>query len=218
MRNKFNLPISIFTILFTGVFAANIFAQMPKTVTDFYLLMPNDKYSKNAEGKTIKGKAALTKFRKSLIKVEDISNGYLRLEEPGKVWSEMAIFKKKDGLYIVGQSGQLCPNCISEMEFYSYQNSQWTKITDKVLPDLTEEQLIKSVIKKNINLEAFDTGFMMPRKGRTLRIVCGECQTNDGTSFNYSSGERFKSEVDGKMKYVIFSWDWNGEKFVLNQD
>lgn len=197
--------------------AAHTLAQTPKTVTDFYLLMPGDKYSTNAEGKTIKGKAALKKSRKSLIKIEDVPNGYLRLEEPGKVWSEIALFKKTDGSYIVGESVKFCQTCTYDTDFYSYHNGKWTKITNDVLPDLTQEQ-IRPLVKKNLSLEGLENGFMMPRKGRTLRMFCGDCQMDDGSPFAYDEHEAFKSEVDGKMKYVIFSWDWNGEKFVFNQE
>lgn len=217
MRNNFNLSTIITSIFFAGILAANSFAQNPKTVTDFYLLMPGNKYSTNTQGKTIKGKAALTKFRKSLIKAEDIPNGYLRLEQPGKTWSEIAVFKKTDGSYIVGESVKLCRDCDFEVNFFSHKNGKWTKITNEVLPDFTEEQM-KPLVEKNLSLEGLDNGFMMPRKDRTLRMFCGDCRTNDGLPFVYGEKESFKSEVDGKMKYVIFSWNWNGESFVLNQD
>ena len=38
--------------------------------------MPNDIYSTDLEGNNIKNKTALTKFRKSLIKVEDLKNSW----------------------------------------------------------------------------------------------------------------------------------------------
>lgn len=217
MRKKINLVTLVMLIVSVNVFVKFISAQQPKTVTDFYLLMPADQFSTYAAGKTIKGKAALKKFRKSLIKVEDISNGYIRLEEPGKVWSEIAIFKKNDGSYIVGYAGQLCPNCISEMDFFSYNKGKWLKITNDVLPDTTLDQIVESLIKRNIDIDGIGNYFMMPRKGRTLRWICDECKTNDGSPFAYDEGETFKSEVDGKMKYTLFTWDWNGEIFVLNQ-
>jgi hypothetical protein len=63
------ITLSATLILMCVTFA---FAQ-PKTVTDYYLAMPSNFYNFTQ----IKDKAALMKYRKKNIKVEDIKNGYL---------------------------------------------------------------------------------------------------------------------------------------------
>ena len=129
-----NSAIAIFlTLLLFG----SASAQEPKTVTDFYLAMPSGSYDLLPDGEgdsylfrendEIKGKAAITKFRKSLIKIEDIKNGYLKLEsdlwEGG--WMEIVLFKKTDGSYIVAVSQVECgPGCSGGAEFLSYSNGK----------------------------------------------------------------------------------------------
>ena len=58
--------------------------------------------------------SAILRYRKSLIKIEDIKNGYLRLESnEWKGWTEVALFKKADGSSLVGISQVECkPGCV----------------------------------------------------------------------------------------------------------
>ena len=77
-----------------AVFGLTVFAQ-PKTVTDFYYAMSEDFFSMTAEGDLITDQKELTKHRKSLIKIEDAKNGYLRWKAPGR-WAEIVLFKKTD--------------------------------------------------------------------------------------------------------------------------
>src|SRR5438552_18609665 len=119
---------NIFAILFLLVFSAFTFAQpQPKTVTDFYLALPSDRYS-HPIGKEISGKEAIAKYRKSLITVEDISNGYIKLENNEmEGWSEFALFKKSDGTYILAVSEIGCgPGCDGHLQLLTYNNGKWT--------------------------------------------------------------------------------------------
>ncbi|MEP6925941.1 MAG: hypothetical protein ABI954_15845 [Pyrinomonadaceae bacterium] len=172
----------VFAILITFSLAH---AQEPKIVTDFYLAMPNDNYS-HPYGREIKGKAAITKYRKSLIKIEDIKNGYLKIEpneEEG--WSEIALFKKTDGSYLVAHSQVGCgPACGGGTEFLTYAGGKWTDVTKQFFPALTKEQKA-----------AQDCLFELPRAGRILTMSCGN--TEDDTE-------------EGK----VFHFEWNGAKFI----
>ena len=114
-----NIIVLIFLILMSVVFAS---AQEPKTVTDFYYLLPKDAYFYPFDG------AGGKKYRKSIIEIEDVKNGYLRVHESNTVesWSEVAIFKKTNGKYIVGISEVSCQQgCRSEETFLSYENGKW---------------------------------------------------------------------------------------------
>ena len=63
----------------------------PRTVMDYYLMLP-DKYVPFAKNEN----------RRSLVKIKDIKNGYLKLEVDGwDGWAEIALFKKTDGSSIV---------------------------------------------------------------------------------------------------------------------
>ena len=160
-------------------------AQQPQTVTDFYLAMPNDTYS-HSSGKEIKSKAAITKYRKSLIKIEDIKNGYLKIEpNESEGWSEIALFKKTDGLYLVAHSQVGCgPACSGGIEFFTYAGGKWTDVTKQFFPKLTKEAEA-----------AEDCLFELPRTGRILKMSCGN--TEDDTD-----------------KGKVFKFEGNGAKFI----
>lgn len=136
------------TIIILPVFAS---AQMPKTVTDYFLAFPNDKYAVDFDGKKITNKAALTKFRKSLIKIEDTKNGYLRLEGAWEGWAEIVLFKKKDGDYLIAHAESGCgPACDGFVKFYTYKAGKWTEVTETVFPKLTETEIKKAFNDKKL--------------------------------------------------------------------
>ncbi len=71
--------------------------KMPRTVEDFYMLLPAKYIQPLGE----------MKDRKKLIKTRDVANGYLYLSGkaamPGwEGWAEIALFKKTNGEYVVG--------------------------------------------------------------------------------------------------------------------
>jgi hypothetical protein len=176
-------------------------AQQPKTVTDFYLALPSGTYDLRPKGEgdsylfresdNIKGKAAISTFRKSLIKTEDVANGYLKLQsidwEGG--WVEIALFKKTDKSYIVAVSQVECgPGCSGEVNFLTYANGKWIDVSGQVSPKLSREEG-----------EATSEGcyFILPRVGRTLKMSCGD-----------------SGDDKDKVKAKEFSFEWNGTSFV----
>lgn len=184
------------------MFAALAFAQ-PKTVTDYFLAMPNDVYSSGLDGTKAKGKAAITKLRKSLIKIEDIKNGYLKLEGPWEGWAEIALFKKTDGSYIIAQAENGCgPACDGFVNFWTYKTGKWTEITKQIFPTISEATAAKTFnIKKPTDAEIADEeGFafyyLLPRVGKTLKVACNECTQS------------------GDPDFVLMEFDWNGARFV----
>lgn len=188
---------------FILTFGLSIFAQ-PKTVTDYFLAMPDDVYSTDIEGNKVKGKPALTKHRKSLIKIEDIKNGYLRLEGPWEGWAEIALFKKTDGSYIIAQAENGCgPACDGFVKFFTYSAGKWTDVTKTVFTEPTAKAVVKqfNATKAADDEAAGEEGmpfyYSLPREGRLMRVVCNECsQSGDGEDF------------------TIFKYEWNGTKFV----
>jgi hypothetical protein len=185
-------------------FAFSAFAQ-PKTVTDYFLAMPNDVYSTNIEGNKITGKPALTKHRKSLIKIEDIKNGYLRLEGPWEGWAEIALFKKTDGSYIIAQAESGCgPACDGFVKFWTYKAGKWADVTKSVFTEPTGKEVAKKFnATKGADDEAADESGMpfyynLPRQGKIMKLACNEC-----------------SQVqDGSDDFTIMQYEWNGTRFV----
>lgn len=189
MKLKFCLI--ILTILcFQQLISAQ--SSEPKTVTDFFYLLPEKHFAPyhDGEGK----KPDLKEYRKSIIKIEDIKNGYLRLEGLWEGWAEVVVFKKTTGKYIVGISEVGCgPICGSEEIFLAYENGKWTDITTQVLPKISETQL-KAAYKRHKITEEDEPGLVyeLPRVGKTIKV-----------------------RTDGDKNLVIFELTWNGAKFIL---
>lgn len=184
--------------LLTVALAVNAAAQTPKTVTDYFLAFPADKYATDNNGEKINGATPLKRFRKSLIKIEDVKNGYLKLEGPWEGWAEIALFKKKDGSYLIAHAESGCgPVCDGFIYFYTYKAGKWTDVTFKVFPNLSEAQVKKAFADKKIDTSENDLNayFLLPRQGTTIKMVCNECseEAND---------------------FVLMEFEWNGEKFT----
>jgi hypothetical protein len=193
----------LFLTFVISAFALSAFAQ-PKTVTDYFLAMPTDVYSSDIEGNKITGKPALTKHRKSLIKIEDIKNGYLRLEGPWEGWAEIALFKKTDGSYIVAQAESGCgPACDGFVKFWTYSAGKWTDVTKSVFTEPTAKAVVtqfnatKGADDEAAREEGMPFYYSLPREGRVMRVVCNECSSS-------GNGDDF----------TIFKYEWNGTKFV----
>jgi hypothetical protein len=178
-------------------FASVVYAQ-PKTVTDYYLALPGgvNGIEGVSDGSGFKedfffysnerneSKTAIIKYRKSLIKIEDIANGYLRLESvEWEGWVEIALFKKADGEYIVAVSQVGCgPSCSGDVMFLTYKSGRWANVTKSVFPSKPSS----------------DIGyFKLPRFGTTVELVCGV----DG-------------DEDCKDGEILSEVKWNKTKFV----
>lgn len=184
--------------LLACLLSAGAAAQI-KTVTDYYLAMPDDKYSTDIEGNKISGPAALEKHRRSLIKIEDKRNGYLRLEGPWEGWAEIALFKKKDGSYLIGHAESGCgPVCSGFVKFCTYAGGVWTDVTSSFFKEPSEADVTAIFEAKKIDIEesGTDVYYLLPRVGTTLRMACNMCREN------------------GPSDFVLMSFKWNGVKFA----
>jgi hypothetical protein len=175
-------------------------AKEPKTVTDFYLALPN-KISAIAGSEHFEGEyfahgfafdsdaeklsgAALAKHRRSQIKTEDTANGYLRIEGRWEGWIEIAIFRKADNNYIVAVSEVGCgPGCQGNLVFLSYSKGRWTNVTEQVFP---------------ADPFSFDGYFALPRTGTTIKLLCGG--DNEGLELE-------QGECRGESVLGTFKWD-----------
>ncbi len=173
-------------------------SAQPRTVTDYYLAFPSDKYATDNLGKPIKGKAAVAKHRRSLIKIEDVRNGYLRLEGAWEGWAEIALFKKKDGTYLIAHSETGCgPACSGFVKFYTYSKGNWTDVTSAVFEEPTETEIEKIFKAKKLDIEesGTDVYYLLPRVGTTVKLACNMCKD------------------DGEPDFTLSSFEWTGETF-----
>ncbi|MBL8182376.1 MAG: hypothetical protein JNL64_12285 [Blastocatellia bacterium] len=181
-------------------FAAAASAQL-RTVTDYFLAMPNDVYSTDASGTKLTTKAAITKYRRSLIKIEDIKNGFIRLEGSWEGWADIALFKKKDGSYLVAHAETGCgPACSGFVKFYTVNAGIWTDVTGSVFKELTDVDAAKAFNRRKseedetASVDDFNFYYILPREGRTIKAACNQCTESDDLT--------------------IAEWDFDGAKFT----
>ena len=197
-------------VLFIAItaFSTLAFAQ-PKTVTDYYLAMPDTEefsFYRNAE---TTDKAALIKFRKSLIAMEDLKNGFLKLEGTWEGWAEIALFKKTDGSYLIAEMRADCgPGCEGHLRFFTYKNSKWNDVTYDYLPKYGEiamafnQKRPKGTRAANVagdDTEGFSFLYQLPRVGRSIKISCGMC---------------IPKQNDPNDQFIFAEYIWNGAKFI----
>lgn len=128
----------------------------------------------------------MARHRRSLIKTEDVANGYLKLEGMWEGWVEIAIFKKADGTYLVAVSQVGCgPGCEGGLMFLSHNKGRWTDVTDEVFP---------------ADPFSADGYFQLPRTGTTIRLLCGA--DNEGLDLE-------PGECRGESVLGTFKWDRN---------
>jgi hypothetical protein len=105
-------------------------------------------------------RSTIRMYRKSLIKIEDIKNGYLRLESNDwKGWAEVGLFKKVDGSYVVAISQVTCePSCSGGVIFATYKNGHWKNVTKQVFPGSSQQHGY----------------YKLPRVGTSIVQICGD--------------------------------------------
>ena len=163
-----------FVLVFSAVVCASGQTQ-PRTVTEFYLMLPGSINGIEGTQETEvlgfendflfyanernESKAAIVNYRKSLIKIEDTKNGYLRLEsDKWKGWVEVALFKKADGTSLIAISQVACAAKRSGgVMFCTYKNGHWQNVTGQVLPDSSSRRGY----------------YTLPRVGTSITLLCG---------------------------------------------
>ena len=189
-------------------FAFTAFAQ-PKTVTDYFMAMPDSEDFSFYRSQETTTKAALTKFRKGLIEVEDIKNGYLKLRGTWEGYAEIALFKKTGGSYLIANMRADCTEgCEGFLSLYEYKNAKWKDVGFDILPkygDIVTEfnkKRPKGTPAKNVagdDTEGFSFLYQLPQTGKSIKISCSMC---------------IPSQKTQDEKFVFAEYLWNGAKFV----
>ncbi|HQU86325.1 MAG TPA: hypothetical protein PKY59_24560 [Pyrinomonadaceae bacterium] len=199
-----------FLLLIISIFAFSSFAfAQPKTVTDYFLAMPDSEnfpYYRNEQTTT---KEELVKFRKSMIEIEDIKNGYLKLKGDWNGYGEIVLFKKTDGSYLIANSRVNCDEgCEGFLELYSYKNGNWKDVGFDLLPKYGD--IVMEYNKKRpkgtpaANVSGDDTiglefVYHLPRVGRSIKISCNSC---------------LPAQKTPEKEFYFAEFEWNGAKFI----
>lgn len=198
-------------ILLTGLiltFGLTSFAQ-PKTVTDYFLAMPDSEDFPYYRNETTTTKADLVKFRKGMIKTEDIKNGYLKLEGNWEGYGEVALFKKTDGSYLIANLRAECdPVCEGFLGLYTYKDAKWEDVGYELLPkygDIVTEfnkKRPKGTPAKNVagdDTEGFSFLYHLPQVGRSIKVSCNMC---------------IPSQKSPDERFYFAEYVWNGADFI----
>lgn len=199
MKTKILSIILSLAALFNCAAEAQTKSIEPRTVTDFYLLLP----ANFVNGAETVGE------RRERIEIEDVKNGYLKLkpgdEQEKREYTEIALFKKTGGGYVVAVAKLGCAeNCLSNVQFLERRADRWTEISSRVYPispdaDLAMYRLKKTAAHRDYdNDSGFWTQTVLPREGKTIRV-------------------KYTGEGAGK-EFELFSAMWNGERFVPDEE
>jgi len=185
--NSKNYLYTSFLLIALVLTASAVSAQSkgPKTVRDYFMLLPGQYFSLDCCGgkSTKEGKE---KYLKEYLAVEDTANGYMKGYGDGAQDAfEMALFKKPDGSYVIGfyniGEGDLedVPNTV----FLQYRAGRWTDVSKTVVPSYAP--------KKNI--------YQLPRNGTTVEVF-----QKDEAASDFNKGKKLYdlSWAKGKFKKV----------------
>lgn len=176
---------------------STVSAQQLKTVTDYFLAFPSDTheiYSRH-KGEELKPGPDLEKYRRSLIKVEDVKNGFLRLEGEWEGWAEFALFKKTDGSYLVGSNFVGCgPACDSTLFFFENREGKWIDVSSEVFEAPNDDEVMAALKRVKSDENSHSLFYTLPRKGTDITLECSMCK--------------------GDQDLLLFTFSWKSPKFI----
>lgn len=175
--------------------------QAPRTVLDFYMLLTPEELTP----------LEVIKNRKSLIEVQDIKNGYLKLKGNAD-WEgsgEIALFKKNRWQLPRRAGGNIMRADLQyQPGIFQYLNGRWLDVTNKVMPELPDALLLSEYRRVTGSGGQFDplpVLFDLPRIGKSIKVGIDSDADDEPGHPNYQG--------DG----TVLKLNWNGERFVLEK-
>ncbi len=169
--------------------AANAQTKEPKTVMDFFALLP-EKYF------TLEGcfrendkdcRKARAEYLKNYKEIEETKNGYFKGGcDGGQSCIEMALFKRPDNSYVIAVA--TFSEAFEENYFLDYKNGVWTDISEKIVPEFSK-----------------DKRYELPRFGTSVKVFSTKLIEKDGDF-----------EIREKVKN-IYDLEWKDGKFTKKQ-
>jgi len=156
-------PLALAAALLLASAAAGAQTARPKTVRDFFELLPQKYFMLEgcAPARDKNCARARAEYLRRYLQIEDAANGYMQGGCDGaQSCFEMALFKRPDGTYVVGltTSHEMSENSY----FLEYAGGAWRDIGARVVPEYGEDKV-----------------YELPRHGTTVevyenRVVPGE--------------------------------------------
>ncbi len=181
----------IFSALALAFFVGNASAQIknPKTVRDFFTLLPQKYFTLESclPAKDKNCSKARAEYLKTFTEVEDTANGYFKGGCDGaQRCPEMALFKSPDNSYIVGLA--TFAEMMNDYYFLEYKNGKWTDISAIVVPKFS---------KKNV--------YELSRNGTTIEVFAKKIT---------EIGDNYEISEKGAKLYDL---EWKGGKFTVKK-
>lgn len=143
------------SIVFLMAFAAQAQSKQPKTVREFFNLLPQKYFplegcSDNPTARNCD--RARGEYLKSFLEVEDTANGYMKGGCDGaQSCFTMALFKRPDGAYIIGLTTSF--EDVEESRFLEYTRGRWKDVSAQVVPEYSKRKV-----------------YDLPRYGTTVKV------------------------------------------------
>lgn len=162
--------ISILTIVF--VMACSMMAVQAQTkrqkdkrnVYDYYKILPSNDNLLTSD---------ILKSKDTKIVIKDKKNGYLKIEGAFEGWVEVVLFRRRDGSAVVLVGENTCgPVCGTDLSAYELVDGKLEKITAKVFPKITEDE-VRGKFRRNRNdpnAEMVSFVYVLPRYGMSIKI------------------------------------------------
>ena len=162
-------PLMLTGVLLACCLSTAVSTPAPKTVLDYYLLLP-EKYLK-ALGSS--------QDRLSLISLRDVKNGYLELSGGWEGDAHVVLWKSAAGQDLLGVSQTDCgPVCQQTLWFLTFKDGKWTNVTAKAFPTLSQKTMLNyyNEMKSTVD-QAFTTAdelpflYILPRYQTTIKLI-----------------------------------------------
>lgn len=149
----------LFSMLLVGAFALLANAQTPRTVREFFNLLPQRYFLLEgcAANPTRQNcDKARREYIDTFLEIEDTPNGYWKSGCDGaQSCLTMALFKRPNGTYIVALKKEFEMGV--DNYFLEYKNGRWSDIARAVIPDFSSNNI-----------------YELPRQGTTVEVFARE--------------------------------------------
>ena len=169
-----------------SVFSIHAQTKQPKTVRDFFNLLPNkyfELYGCEKENSSDCDKAR-TEYLENFLRVDDAVNGYLEGGcDGGQECITMALFKRQDGTYIIGV--ETYTTLTEHNYFLEYRNGKWYDVSAKIVPQFSKNKM-----------------YVLPRYGTKIEVFAKKFIENTGSHVIYERGAKIYDLIwiNGKFK------------------
>jgi hypothetical protein len=180
----------VLLILALALLGASAHAQTkkPKTVRDFFMLLPEEYFEIGCCGVHDEPdiEKAHAKYLETFLEVDDPANGYLEGRgHAGQGGIKMALFKRPDGTYLTGVDTHTV--LTEDNYFLEYRNGRWYDVSSKVVPQFSK-----------------DKWYVMPRYGTTIEVYAKKViEKIDDDRFIYEQGAKLYDLVWKNGKFTI---------------